>query len=308
MGSFLQNRSEDLLSGPVPAVPVGRIERIPHFPSKFIAPRHIGVWLPPMYQADGSYAVLYMHDGQMLFDPAITWNGQAWGVAEIVTNLIRQQKIEPCIVVGIWHNGRSRAGDYFPQKVFHSLPPEHQQYLLYQAKREDGTPALPTPVQSDNYLKFIVQELKPLIDNNYAVRTDRAKTVLAGSSMGGLISAYAICEYPDIFGGAACLSTHWIGLANEPDNPIPEAIFTYLQEHLPDPATHKIYFDFGDQTLDAFYEPQQKKADTVMKQRGYDAANWQTRKFAGADHSENAWQARFHIPLKFLLGLEPAPS
>ena len=91
--------------------------------------------------------------------------------------------------------------------------------------------------------------------------------------MGGLISLYATCEYPDIFGGAACLSTHWIGLKNVENNPIPNAFFKYLQAKLPNPKTHKIYFDFGTNTLDAEYVRYEKNVNDILKAKGFDATN-----------------------------------
>lgn len=112
--------------------------------------------------------------------------------------------------------------------------------------------------------------------------------------MGGLISAYAICEYPDVFGGAACLSTHWIPL---------EGVFTeYLKTNLPDPAHHKIYFDHGTEGLDAGYEVYQKVVDKYMDKKGYQAGqNWLTKKFVEHDHREADWHSRLHLPLSFLL-------
>jgi predicted alpha/beta superfamily hydrolase len=146
-------------------------------------------------------------------------------------------------------------------------------------------------------LKFIVNELKPFIDKNYAVHKDRANTFIAGSSMGGLISMYAICEYPKIFGGAACLSTHWVGTFTLENNPMPEAFLTYLRHNLPSPKKHKLYFDYGDQTLDALYPEIQRKADKVIISKGFTSANWISKYFPGEDHSEKAWSKRFNIRL-----------
>ena len=158
-------------------------------------------------------------------------------------------------------------------------------------------------INSDNYLKFIVSELKPFIDNIYSVYSDQQHTFIAGSSMGGLISLYAICEYPNIFAGAACVSTHWPGVTNIENNPIPAALFDYMKNHLPDPKNHKIYFDFGTETLDANYEPFQLQADQVMKSKGYkEGKNWLSKKFERADHSEKSWAERLDVPLVFLLG------
>jgi len=112
---------------------------------------------------------------------------------------------------------------------------------------------------------------------------------------------YAICEYPAVFGGAACLSTHWLGLFSVDNNPIPNAFLEYLKTHLPSPKNHKIYFDYGDQTLDALYAPFQKQADLIMEEKGFTAKNWQTKFFPGEDHSEKAWAKRLDVPFTFLL-------
>jgi predicted alpha/beta superfamily hydrolase len=156
-------------------------------------------------------------------------------------------------------------------------------------------------VQSDNYLKFIVDELKPYIDKTYSTKSDQRNTFIAGSSMGGLISMYALCEYPKVFRGAVCLSTHWPGIFTVANNPIPEAFINYLNTNLPSPKTNSIYFDFGTATLDSLYEPLQNKVDVVMKRKGFSAKNWKTLKFEGAEHTEKAWANRLRTPIQFLL-------
>ena len=146
-----------------------------------------------------------------------------------------------------------------------------------------------------------MKELKPLIDKKYSTHKDKAHTFIAGSSMGGLISMYAICEYPEVFGGAACLSTHWTGTFTKENNPFPESVLQYLSKNLPYPKNHKIYFDCGDQTLDALYPDIQKKADEIMKKSGFSDLNWKTLYFPGENHSEEAWSKRLQFPLEFLL-------
>lgn len=280
----------------------GSIKRIENFPSKFIEARNVDIWLPEGYNAKQKYAVLYMHDGQMLFDSTTTWNKQEWGVDETLGKLMSEKKIKNCIVVGVWNNGVTRHADYFPQKPFESLPQNFQDSLINQVKRDKKTALFYTKVQSDAYLKFLVTELKPFIDSAYSTNSNRKNTFIAGSSMGGLISMYAICEYPSVFGGAACLSTHWIGIFATENNPIPDAFFNYLTTHLPNPKQHKIYFDYGTKTLDAYYEPFQLKADAIMKAKGFTEKNWLTRKFEGDDHSEKSWRERLDVPILFLLG------
>ncbi|XVJ67208.1 MAG: alpha/beta hydrolase [Lacibacter sp.] len=284
---------------PVPSL--GKIIRHDSFPSQFVTARNVDVWLPEGYSPKKKYAVLYMHDGQMLYDSSINWNKQEWGVDETITRLMKEKKIKDVIVVGVWNGGKYRHTDYFPQKPFESLS-KYEQDTLYDAKRPNGQIAFQgEKVHSDLYLKFLVTELKPFIDKTYSTKTDRVNTFIAGSSMGGLISMYAICEYPDVFGGAACLSTHWPGIFTVQNNSIPAAFMNYLRNHLPSPDTHKIYFDYGDATLDALYPPLQKMADEVMKEKGFTSKNWMTKYFPGEEHSENAWRNRLDIPLLFLL-------
>ncbi|MEM9776270.1 MAG: alpha/beta hydrolase-fold protein [Chloroflexota bacterium] len=292
---------ENLPSSPIPTVSTGTIKRHAYFESAYVTARHVDVWLPNNYSISKKYAVLYMHDGQMLFDPTTTWNKQAWGVAEIVGGLIEQGDIRDCVVVGIWNSDSGRHADYFPKKPFDGLPEAFRNDLIDRAIQGDNAVLFAKNIQSDNYLKFMVEELKPFIDQTYSTFSNAENTFVAGSSMGGLISMYAICEHPDIFGGAGCLSTHWIGMMAGEDNPIPDAFVNYLKANLPTPLNHRIYFDYGTETLDAFYEPHQIKVDQVMASNGFSGSNWQTHKFEGANHSEDAWRERLHVPLTFLM-------
>ncbi len=283
-----------------PRVSSGSVRHFEDFPSHYVAHRNVDVWLPDGYSPAKKYAVLYMHDGQMLFDSSSTWNHQEWCVDETAGTLMKQKKIRECIVVGIWNGGKLRHSEYFPQKPFESLTKEQQQ-AIYNSTRNKDQVLFASEIQSDRYLKFLVSELKPFIDSTFSTLKDRSNTIIAGSSMGGLISLYAICEYPEVFGGAACLSTHWPGILATENNPIPDAFLQYLKTHLPSPSAHKIYFDYGDQTLDSMYKPFQLKADAIMKSGGYTEKNRITRYFPGENHSEKAWAKRLDVPLEFLL-------
>jgi predicted alpha/beta superfamily hydrolase len=279
----------------------GSLKRFLSFKSQFIDARNIDVWLPDGYSETEKYAVLYMHDGQMLYDTATTWNKQAWEVDEVAGKLIADTKTQKFIVVGIWNNDQKRHPEYFPQKPFESLTKEQKEFVTKQLEEKGRIKGSFNPI-SDMYLKFVVKELKPFIDRTFATKKDRENTFIAGSSMGGLISMYAICEYPKVFGGAACMSTHWPGIFSIENNPIPDAFINYLKTNLPNPKNHKFYFDYGDQTLDILYKPFQEKVDVVMKAKGFTDKNWSTQFFPGKDHSENSWHERLAIPLVFLLG------
>ena len=282
-------------------VSTGSIQHFEKFKSNFVDARNVDVWLPNGYSEDKKYAVLYMQDGQMLFDAETTWNHQAWEVDEVAGKLISENKTQKFIVVGIWNNGQKRHPEYFPQKPYQNLSGEQKDFISADLLKKGKIVQEFNPI-SDDYLKFLVRELKPFIDATFSTYTDRSHTFIAGSSMGGLISIYAICEYPKVFGGVACMSTHWTGIYQLENNPIPEILNTYLAKNLPNPKNHKIYFDYGDKTLDALYQTLQQKVDVIMLKKGFTNKTWITKFFPGKDHSEVSWHERFHIPLEFLLG------
>jgi predicted alpha/beta superfamily hydrolase len=273
-------------------VSTGTIKRFSNFKSKYVAPRHVDVWLPKGYNTQQKYAVLYMNDGQMLFDTNQNTEHKEWKVDETLGALMKTGKIKKGIVVAVWNTDK-RAAEFLPQKPFLKMSKKTQEALKTQHKSE---------VISDNYLKFLVEEVKPFIDKTFSVNTDKQHTFIAGSSMGGLISLYALCEYPSVFGGAACLSTHWLGATLENNIEFREVYKTYLDIKLPALKTSKIYFDYGTVALDALYEPHQKVIDALMISKGFTVKNWITKKFEGADHSEKSWAKRLDIPIVFLLG------
>lgn len=94
----------------------------------------------------------------------------------------------------------------------------------------------------------------------------------------------------------------WVDSFTTKNNPIPAAFVKYLENNLPSPNSHKIYFDHGIATLNALYPEYQKQVDTVMVKKGFSAKNWKTETFEGEAHTEDAWKKRLHIPLQFLLG------
>lgn len=275
----------------------GMIKRFEQFPSEFVSPRNVDVWLPDDYSDKLKYSVLYMHDGQMLFDSTVTWNHQAWEADDISSALMKKGEVENFIIVGIWNTDKRHA-EYFPQKPFEMLSSDQKKEISAQLTNAGRTVDEFNPL-SDNYLRFIVNELKPYIDKNFSVYTNKEHTFIAGSSMGGLISMYAVFEYPDVFGGAACLSTHWPGVFAAENNPVPGAFSDYIKSGLQNLNGNYLYFDHGDQTLDTLYPPLQKKIDMVMA--SYPSDHWVSLHFNGKDHSENAWKERLFIPLKFLL-------
>jgi predicted alpha/beta superfamily hydrolase len=258
----------------------GVLRRYHGFPSDYVAARNIDVWVPPEHEEAGHqhFPVMYMHDGQNLFDPQSSFIGVDWGIDEAMRDLIAAGRARGAIVVGIW-NTPQRSQEYMPQRPIE----------LFRSRLAWRRPPL-----SDRYLKFLVRELKPFIDEHYRTLPEWENTFTMGSSMGGLISIYAVCEYPDRFGGAGCISTHWPATGG--------VVVDYLASALPEAAKHRLYFDYGTATVDALYEPYQKKVDQILISKGYtQGEDWITLKCEGAEHGERAWRERVHIPLKFLL-------
>jgi enterochelin esterase-like enzyme len=234
----------------------GKLDVYTDFESGHVKNRTVRVWLPDGYSHKQKYAVLYMHDGQMLFDANVTWNKQEWKVDEVAARLIKTKETRPFIVVGIDNGGELRHSEYFPQKSINYIP----------ASEEDKKHSIfHQELKADKYLKFLVDELKPFIDQHYSVHSEKENTFIMGSSMGGLISMYAISEYPQIFGGAACISTHWPGLKLETKIAVSEGFNRYMEANLPSPHDHILYFDHGTETVDKYYPPLQVLADKVIK-------------------------------------------
>lgn len=264
----------------------GRIVHVAAFASKWVATRGVDVWLPPCYDTEeGRYPVLYVQDGQNLFDPAVAFGGVPWGLNDELESLIADGLVRPPIIVGIW-NTKHRISEYMPQYPLEQ--PEHRERANAFEEKFGAPPC------SDAYLRFLVEELKPFIDSTYRTLAGVGDTFAMGSSMGGLLSLYALCEYPDVFGGVACLSTSWTIAGG--------AVVPYLTDHLPSPQNHRIYFDYGAEASVPRYETLQRQVNRIITAAGYtQGINWITRRFPGAAHSEQAWRDRVDVPLRFLL-------
>lgn len=283
----------------------GRIVQHAPLATTLVKPRNVTVWLPPGYDAsDARYPVLYMHDGQNLFD-ASTANYGEWGVDEHLERLIATGQVRAPIVVGVW-NTDLRLRDYVPADLVNALPADMKAEVvaLY-----GGEPL------SDGYIRFLADELKPFIDSTYRTLTGPQDTSISGSSMGGLISMYAVMKRPDVFSAAACLSTHWplkiLGDAQAPlsdqwQERLLQAWTALVEAQVPAPGTHRFYFDRGDATIDKFYADYQDHMDGVFQRKGYRPGDYQSLLFPGALHNEASWNQRLDVPLTFLLS--PAPT
>ena len=239
--------------------------------------RTIIVYLPPDYEtaADRHYPVLYMQDGQNLFDASTSFAGIEWQVDETAQDLIKSGKIDPVIIVGIY-NTPERTAEFTP---FDKTP-----------NGEDGRGSL--------YGKFVIDEVKPMIDKTYRTLPDRAHTAIGGGSMGGLISLAIAHDHPDIFGSVAVLDP-WLRDSQ-----------TSLLSTWKDDAWMKntrFYADMGTAGGD-LYPGTTEVADLNELTARFDAAglkkgtDYSSSIIDGAQHNESAWQKRVGNFLIFLYG------
>lgn len=277
-----------------PCVSTGTLEFFHAFPSKYVSPRTVSVWLPDGYSQGEPCNVLYMHDGQMLFDSTTTWNHQEWKVDEVLGKLMAGGAIARTMVVAI-DNTEDRLRELLPGKI---------QLYMDDALVEDPGYAL-----GDRYLRFLTEEVNPFIDTHYRPLADRAHTFIAGSSMGGLISLYALCEFPDVFGGAACLSSHlsiaYLKDFTKDSDAAADAFLRYVADKLPDKDSTRLYMDYGKAGYDAAYGPYQQRMDSLFLARGWNDAHYRSLAFEGHDHNETCWSKRLDGPMVFLLGAPP---
>jgi len=240
-------------------------ERVHIISEKFDMPqlgrqRRIWIYLPSGYlTSNRKYPVIYMHDGQNLFDAYTSGYGE-WGVDEIMDKL---PDAKQCIIVGIDHGGDNRITEY-------------------DSKYGKG--------RGDDYVEFLVKTLKPYIDVHYHTIADARHTSIAGSSMGGLISMYAILKYPDVFSKAGIFSpAFWIA----PD------IYQFAQlQHIS--AKSGFYFVCGDAESDTMVSDMNKMAD-IIRSKGITDENAPVVIAKGASHNEKQWNGDFPAFYNWLL-------
>lgn len=239
------------------------------------ARRDVWVYLPPGYDAQASqrYPVLYMHDGNNVFDGKTAFGGHEWGADETAEKLIRSGELPPLIIVGVG-NTADRTSEYT------WVAGE------YQGKTLGG--------RGRDYAKFLVSELKPFIDKTYRTKTDRANTAVLGSSLGGLMGLYLARHESDVFGkiGVMSPSVWWSHRA--------------VLEEVPAMPTHvKIWLDMGGREGSDAAQGLQNARDLkqAMLQRGFvEGKTLAYHEDAVGGHNEQAWAYRLPMALKFLFG------
>ena len=260
----------------------GNIKRHRAFPSRVLGNRReVLVYLPPGYSrfSRNRYPVLYLHDGQNVFDAATSFAGVEWGVDETAQRLIRQKLIEPLIIVAIANMGEERIHEYAPTPGViapHDRP----------KKRSRGMAGI--------YGRFLIEELKPFIDRKYRTRPEAEFTGLGGSSLGGLATLAIGIIFSETFTRLMVMSPSvwW-------DDFSILRLLGFLNHKPP----LKIWLDMG--TAEPDWEQVHELRDALIDRGWQPDVDLEYVEIPGGDHSERAWAARVEPALRFLFPPRP---
>jgi predicted alpha/beta superfamily hydrolase len=264
----------------------GNIREHRGFRSKILGNRrNVLVYLPRGYRrwSRKRYPVLYLHDGQNVFDAATAFNGVEWGVDETAQRLIRTNLIEPLIIVAVANTGEERIHEYAPTRG-----------KFDKRRRSKGL--------LKDYGRFLVEELKPFIDSKYRTQRGAESTALGGSSLGGLATLVLGLWFPQVFSRLAVLS---------PSVWWDDSVIYGMVESLEDKLPLKIWLDTG--THEEGWERARKLCELLMEKGWRLFDDLEYHEIEGGDHSEGSWAMRVDPVLRFLFpplppGKKPAQS
>lgn len=279
VGSWAAESNDPATSRPSPASRrTGTIRTHDRFKSKALSnERILWVWLPPDYETskNARYPVLYMHDGQNLFDSTTAFIGIEWGADETADRLIRAGRIPPIIIVGI-ANTPDRMGEYTP--------------WVDESRNSGG--------KGDAYARFLIDEVKPFIDQSYRTKSDRMNTAVAGSSLGGLISLHLALTHPEVFSKCAAISPSLMWADGR-----------MLREIEAKPSSLKgvrLWFDMGTREgrqIESFNSATKwtRQLATALEKGGLKPdVDYRYLEVEGGEHNEAVWAARLDQILVFL--------
>lgn len=277
MARPIQQKPKKPCSAEVVVAVAGGSLRLHELRSKtFRNTRLIRVWLPPEYEKGGGtrYPVLYLNDGQNLFEASTAFGGVHWQVGETATRLIAEKKVPPLIIVGIDNAQKNRAREYLPYK-----------------SRDPNVPV----VRGTLYPKFLQRDVMPLVEGHYAVLTGPKNTGLGGSSLGGLITLYTQLAAPGVF-GRLLIESPSLFVANR-------KILAECRKFRAWPS--RLYLgmgtrEVGDPAKDEKVTNDARDLEKILVDANLGEEWLKVRIEEGAAHSEAAWAARFPEALEFL--------
>jgi predicted alpha/beta superfamily hydrolase len=264
---------------PIQPVLTGTIRNHSNFASQFLAPRNLTVYLPPGYDKETArrYPVLYMHDGQNVFDSSQA--GMEWQMDEIAERLITAGQIEPVILVGVFST-EARTDEYTFTAVERTAP--------------DGT-VWRGGGRADLYGRLLIEEVKPFIDRTYRTRPEPLHTGLGGASFGGLVSLYLGLKHPDVFGNI---------LAVSPSVQWDDHAVLKIVAALPAKTPQRIWTDMGTLEGDVALGAVRRLREALLAKGWKRGSDFQYLEQENGQHDEITWASRVEPMLRFLYGSE----
>ena len=250
-----------------------------------------------------------MNDGEELFNAAESWHNMEWGIDEKIEQMNLNESELNFVIIGI-HSAKKgnrffvdetkRYAEYFPKESipFFDSGFKKRRYQEW--------------VNNNNlyYLEFLTEDVIPFVEEKFDISLSNKNLGIIGASMGGLSALNALIEYPDLFGFAGCISTHWVGIKPleyfllplvgkiDGDDDTANAIISYIEDNIANIDDQKIYFDHGTVGLDSLYSTPQRRVNKILDSKSKD---YKYIVFDGYDHYAPEFGSRFDSVLEYLV-------
>ncbi len=271
--------------------------------------REIQIYYPNNKIIDSDTLFIFMNDGEELFNAAESWHNMEWGIDEKIEQMNLNENELNFVIIGIqsakkgnrfFVDETKRYAEYFPKE---SIP-----YFDSGFKKR----RYQEWVNRNNlyYLEFLTEDVIPFVENKFDISLNNKNLGIIGASMGGLAALNALIEYPDLFGFAGCISTHWVGIKPleyfllplvgkiDGDDDTANAIISYIEDNITNIDDQKIYFDHGTIGLDSLYSTPQRRVNKILDSKSKD---YKYLVFEGYDHYAPEFGSRFDSVLEYLV-------
>ena len=268
--------------------------------------RKVQIFYPSDYPINKDTTFIIMNDGEELFLEKDSWRGRTWRIDKSFQELEKQGMSLNVVIVAISSAKRFKGRFFDDTRRYTELfPKEAVEYFEESPKKR-----IYASLSEKNYPKFLVEKVVPFIENKFQVKLDKNNLGVMGSSMGGLSALNTIIEYPEVFGFAGCLSTHWVGIKPgeylllpfrkkiDGDKDTIQAINKYVANNISKIKDHKIYFDHRTVGLDYLYKGPQNDINRIFSDN---KVSFETKVFQGHDHDPVDFGKRFMPSLIYLL-------
>jgi len=271
--------------------------------------RKIQIYYPNNKKINSDTLFIFMNDGEELFNAAESWHNMEWGIDEKIEEMNLNESELNFVIIAI-HSAKKgnrffvdetkRYAEYFPKE---SIP-----YFDSGFKKR----RYQEWVNNNNlyYLEFLTKDVIPFVEEKFDISLSNKNLGIIGASMGGLSALNALIEYPNLFGFAGCISTHWVGIKPleyfllplvgkiDGDDDTANAIISYIEDNIANIDDQKIYFDHGTVGLDSLYSTPQRRVNKILDSKSKD---YKYLVFDGYDHYAPEFGSRFDSVLEYLV-------